>query len=183
MARSREERNGRTAMASPPERVDGSILEIRGQRVILDASLARVYGVTTGALNQAVKRNRERFPSDFCFGLTATEAASLKSQSVISSEGWGGRRRSQPLAFTEHGAVMAASVLKSPRAVQMSIFVVRAFLRLRKLVAGQAELAAKLTELERRVGAHDHELKAIIQTLRQLVHAPGRPKPRIGFVR
>ncbi len=95
--------------ASTPERVDGSIVEVRGQRIILDADLAHVYGVPTKALNQAIKRNRGRFPIDFCFRLTPTEAANLRSQFVTSSGRWGGRR-THPLAFTEHGAVMVASV-------------------------------------------------------------------------
>lgn len=168
------------AGASTPERVERSIVEIRGHRVVLDADLAHIYRVSTKALNQAVKRNRERFPTDFCLRLTSEEAAHLRSQFVTSSGGWGGRR-TRPLAFTEHGAVMAASVLNSPRAVQMSLFVVRAFLRLRELAAGQAELASKLNELERRVAAHDHELKAIINAIQQLVQPPDRPKRKIGF--
>jgi hypothetical protein len=163
------------------ERLNGRIIETRGHRVILDADLADAYGVPTKALNQAVKRNRERFPDDFCFRLTAQEAEDLKSQYVTSSEGWGGRRRSRPLAFTEHGAIMAASVLNSPRAIQMSIYVVRAFLRLRGLVLGQAELASKLAELERRVAGHDHDLRAIIEAIRQLVQPPQKPKRQIGF--
>jgi len=168
------------AGVSTRERVDGSIVEVRGQRIIPDADLARVYGVPTKALNQAVKRNRRRFPADFCFRLTPTEAANLKSQFVTPSGQWGGRR-TLPLAFTEHGAVMAASVLNSARAVQMSIFVVRAFLRLRGLVLGQAALSSQLKELEHRVAAHDQELKTVIQALRQLVHPSERPKRRIGF--
>ncbi len=123
------------AGASTPERVDESIVQVRGQRIILDADLARVYGVPTKALNQAMKRNRGRFPLDFCFRLTPAESANLRSQFVTSRAHWGGRR-THPLAFTEHGAVMAASVLNSARAVQMSVFVVRAFLRLRGLVLG-----------------------------------------------
>ena len=162
-------------------RLDARIIETRGHRVILDADLAGAYGVPTKALNQAVKRNRERFPGDFCFRLTAQEVEDLKSQCVTSSEGWGGRRRSRPLAFTKHGAIMAASVLSSPRAVQMSIFVVRAFLRLRELVVGRAELASKLAELERRVAAHDHDLRAIIEAIRQLVQPPQKPRRQIGF--
>jgi hypothetical protein len=144
--------------------------------------LASLYGVTTKQFNQQVRRNHHRFPSDFMFRLTKDEAANLKSQFVTSSLGWGGRRKPHN-AFTEHGAVMAATVLNSPRAVQMSIFVVRAFLRLRGWVVGQAELAARLAQLERRVGAHDHELKAIIQTLKGMLEPPPTPRKQIGFRR
>lgn len=165
----------------PIERIATAIHLIRGHRVMLDGDLAVLYGVTTGRLNEQVKRNRGRFPADFTFRLTAEEAADLKSQFATSSRGWGGRRK-LPNVFTEHGAIMAASVLNSPRAVQMSIFVVRAFLRLREWVVGQAALAARLADLERRVGAHDHELKAIIQTIRLLVApAPEPPRRKIGF--
>ena len=113
-----------------PLHVESKILEIRGERVMLDADLADVYGVTTKALNQAVKRNLDRFPEDFKFQLTAEVAASLRSQTVTSKQGRGGRRY-VPWAFTEHGALMAATVLNSPRAVEMSVFVVRAFVRRR----------------------------------------------------
>ena len=164
----------------PVEDIARRIHAIRSQRVILDLDLASLYGVETRVLNQAVKRNGARFPSDFVIRLSRDEVANLKSQFVISSSSWGGRRY-HPLAFTEHGAVMAATVLNSPRAVQMSIFVVRAFLRLRQWVVGQADLAARLAELERRVGAHDHELKAIIQTIRGMLEPSVPPKKQIGF--
>ena len=201
--------------------MESLIVTVRAQRVILSANLARVYGVPTKALNQAVRRNSDRFPADFVFRLTLDEArdlAGLKSQSVtledstggtdpnsrsqsvtLSSRrtepseilrsqsvtlGWGANVKYAPLAFTEHGAVMAATVLNSPRAVQMSVFVVRAFLHLRSLVAGQSELAAKLATLERRVTGHDHELKAVITALRELVRLPDEPpRRRIGFTR
>ena len=147
---------------------------------MLDSDLAALYGVETRVLNQTIKRDAGRFPADFAFRLTEPELTDLISQMVISRRGPGGPRK-RPLAFTEHGAVMAATVLNSPRAVQMSIFVVRAFLRLREWVVGQAELASRLAELERRVGAHDHELKAIIQTIRTMLEAPAPPRKRIGF--
>jgi hypothetical protein len=147
---------------------------------MLDSDLAELYGVTTKRLNQQVLRNGSRFPGDFTFQLTPDEADNLRLQFATSSSGWGGRRH-PPHVFTEHGAVMAAMVLNSPRAVQMSVFVVRAFLRLREWVAGQANLAARLADLEKRVGAHDHELKAIIQTLRQMLEPAGTPKKQIGF--
>lgn len=121
-------------------RGDARILTIRGEKVLLDADLAEIYGVRTSARNQAVKRNRERFPNDFAFRLTPTEYAGLKSQIVISSGGHGGRRQ-RPWCFTEHGAIVAASVLNSPRAVEMSVFVVRAFVRLRDVVRTRADLA------------------------------------------
>ena len=139
--------------------------------------------VNTDALNQAVKRNADRFPPDFLLRLTRDEADALRasrSRSVILKRGQ--NIKYAPLAFTEHGAIMAATVLNSPRAVHMSVFVVRAFLRLREWVAGQAELAARLGDLERRVGAHDHELRSIIQAIRELVAPAGEPTGRrIGF--
>lgn len=163
--------------------VERVIVTVRGQRVILSSDLARIYGVEPRVLNQAVTRNAERFPPDFAFRLNREEAAAARrsrSQSVILKRG--ANVKYPPLAFTEHGAIMAATVLNSRRAVQMSIFVVRAFLRLRKWVAGQAELAARLTQLERRVGEHDYGLKAIIQAMRQLVQPPEPPRRRrIGF--
>ncbi len=159
--------------------VEAVIATVRGLRVILSHDLARAYGVEPRALNQAVRRNLERFPTDFVFQLTKQEVENLRSQAVISSS-WGGRRY-LPLAFTEHGAVAAAFVLNSPRAIEMSVFVVRAFLRLRQLVASRAELARKLDELERRVSAHDNDLEQIVRAIRSLVAPPQTPPPRIGF--
>ena len=164
----------------PVEDIAARIHSVRGQRVVLDADLATLYGVTTKRLNQQVQRNNDRFPADFMIRLTKTEIANLRLQFATSSSEWGGSRY-LPRAFTEHGAVMAATVLNSPRAVQMSIFVVRAFLRLREWVVGQVELSAKLAVLERRVGAHDHELKAIIQTIRTMLEPPPPPRKQIGF--
>jgi hypothetical protein len=159
-----------------PPRIVGT----RGIKVVLDDDLARLYGITTARLNQAVKRNGRRFPTDFAFQLTAGECNILRSQSVISSGGHGGRR-TRPWAFTEHGAIMAATVLSSPRAVEMSIFVVRAFLRLRDLTASHRELAAKLAALEHKVSGHDDELKKILGALRQLIAPPLRQQRAIGF--
>jgi len=162
--------------------IDPLILMVRGIRVILSSDLAAIYGVETKALNQAVKRNPARFPPDFAFRLPRELIADLqrsRSQSVTLKRG--GNLKYPPWVFTEHGAVMAASVLNSPRAVHMSIFVVRAFLRLRTWVGGQAGLATRLEQLENRVGKHDHELKAIIQAVRQLVSPATQPRPRIGF--
>jgi len=159
------------------------IVTVRGLKVILSADLARIYAVEPRVLNQAVKRNAERFPSDFVIRLTREEVADLRrlrSQSVILKRG--AHLKYAPLAFTEHGAIMAAAVLNSRRAVQMSIFVVRAFLRLREWVAGQAQLSARLTQLERRVGEHDHELRGIIRAVRQLLQSPAPVRRRrIGF--
>ncbi len=158
------------------------IVTVRGQRVILAGDLARAYGVAPKALNQAVKRNSERFPADFAFRLTKNETAALqglRSQSVTLKRGQ--HLKYLPLAFTEHGAVMAASVLNSPRAVEMSVFVVRAFLRLREWVASQADLARKLDQLERRVSAHDDDLQEIVRAIRALVTPPVKPRSRIGF--
>lgn len=156
------------------------ILSIRGERVILDADLATIYGVATGALNQAVKRNRRRFPSDFLFQLSQAEFEGLRSQSVISNPARGGRRRC-PWAFTEHGAIMVASILNSPRAIEMSVFVVRAFVRLRDFARNHAELSSKLEALENRVAGHDQELRRMFAAVRALLTTP-RPRNRpIGF--
>jgi hypothetical protein len=164
----------------PLETIERAIFRIRGHKVILDSDLAALYGVETRRLNEQVRRNGERFPADFAFQLTGQEAADLKSQIATSSSGWGGRRK-LPFVFTEHGALMAASVLNSPRAVQMSLYVVRAFLRLRRWVADQSELAMKLAELERKVAGHDQDLKAVVQAIRQLTTPPETPRRRIGF--
>jgi hypothetical protein len=169
--------------AVPSVAVARVIVTVRGLKVILSADLARIYAVEPRVLNQAVKRNAERFPADFAIRLSREEVVELRrlrSQSVILKRGT--HVKYPPLAFTEHGAIMAAAVLNSRRAVQMSIFVVRAFLQLREWVAGQAELTARLTQLERRVGEHDHELRAIIRAVRQLLQPPGRiRRRRIGF--
>jgi ORF6N domain len=161
-------------------RLDDQIRVVRGVRVMLDADLAAAYGVSTRALNQAVKRNKGRFPSDFAFRLSADHLANLKSQSVTSSSSWGGRR-STPIAFTEHGAIMAAAVLNSRRAVDMSVFVVRAFIRLRDAVTSHGELRSKLLAIERTVGHHDQELKTVFKALHRLLSPPRRARRQIGF--
>jgi hypothetical protein len=166
----------------PVDHVERAIVAVRGHKVLLDGDLAAMYGVPVKALNQAAKRNESRFPADFRFQLTAAEAARLRSHSVTLDVGGRGQHRKYlPWAFTEHGALMVASVLNSPRAVQMSIFVVRAFVRLRDWLAGHAELAGKLAELECRVAGHDEDLKAIVQAIRQLTQPPATPRRRIGF--
>jgi len=176
------------------EPIEPVIMVIRGQRVILDSDLAKIYGVTTKAFNQAVKRNFERFPVDFMFRLTADELTNvssqpaLRSQFVTSKTGRGGRRYA-PYAFTEHGAVMAANVLNSERAVAMSVYVVRAFVKLREVLASTAELAKKLDILERkltsRLDVHEKAIVELFTQIRKLLKpSPPQPEPkhrRIGF--
>ena len=163
------------------ERIEQTILLIRGEKVILDVDLAALYGVTTKQLNQQTKRNQTRFPSDFLFQLTSQEVNALISHFAISNGGHGGRRK-LPFAFTEHGAIMAASVLNTPRAVEMSVFVVRAFVRLRALLATHKGLAEKLAELERKLAGHDEQIVAIIDAIKRLMVPPApADKRRIGF--
>jgi len=143
--------------------------------------LAELYGVETRVLNQAVRRNIERFPDDFAFRLAKTEFDGLRSQSVISNEGRGGRR-SLPYAFTtEHGAIMAANVLRSERAIEMSVFVVRAFVRLRGMLATHKEPAHKLDELERKVGEHDEAIQSLVTAIRELMSLSSKERRAIGF--
>jgi hypothetical protein len=168
--------------------IEPVIQVIRGQRVILDADLAKIYGVTTARLNQQVNRNRERFPEDFLLKLTRVEFDGLMLQFATSKKSRGGRRK-LPYAFTEHGAVMAANVLNSERAVAMSVYVVRAFVKLREVLASSDELAKKLDVLERKLtGRLDTHEKAIIELFAQirrlLKPPPPKPEPkrrRIGF--
>jgi hypothetical protein len=167
----------------PAEPIQSRILVLRGQRVLLDRDLASLYGVTTKRLMEQVRRNLERFPEDFCFQLDKHEFVNLRSQFATSSSRHGGVRR-LPYAFTEHGALMAANVLSSPEAVAMSVHVVRAFVRLRQLLADHRALAAKLTELDARLGAHDEQLAAIIEAIRQLTLPAGPDHDRkIGYHR
>jgi hypothetical protein len=168
----------KTALAA--KSIENRILLVRGQKVLLDIQLAALYGVEVRALNQAIKRNEKRFPSDFVFQLTSEESETLRSQTVISKPGGGGRRY-LPYAFTEHGAIMAASVLNSPRAVEMSIFVVRAFVRLRETLARHKALAAKLAQLEQKLETHDRTIDDIIKAIRALMTSPEKPARQIGF--
>lgn len=169
-------------MLVPSERIAHSILLLRGQKVLLDADLAELYGVETKVLVQAVKRNLERFPDDFMFQLDAEEFAALRSQSVTSNTGRGGRRYA-PYAFTEQGVAMLSTVLSSPQAIAVNIEVMRAFVRLREMLAGNKELAAKLGELERKLKGHDQAIAGILDAIRQLMAPPPAPKKRpIGFV-
>jgi len=160
-------------------RVERMVLRLRGQNVLLDSDLAELYGVGTGALIRAVKRNVERFPVDFMFQLSKPESADLRSQAGISSS-WGGRRY-PPYAFTEQGVAMLSSVLKSERAVKVNIAIMRAFVRLRETLETNRALAQKFSQLEKRVGKHDTEIAAIIDAIRQLMASSARPRREIGF--
>jgi hypothetical protein len=155
---------------------------MRGQRVILDRDLAAIYGVETRTLNQAVKRNAARFPEDFMFQLTPEEAAASRSQIVILNGRRGQNIKFLPHAFTEHGAIQAANILNSPRAVTMGIHVVRAFVQLRSLLASNSELARQFAELERRVSTHDQAIVGILKTIRELMNPPETKRRPIGFV-
>ena len=169
--------------------LQGAIHLIRGHRVMLDSDLAMIYGVTTKRLNEQLKRNRARFPADFAFQLTVQEFRNLKSQfatsslrsQFVTSSSHGGKRK-LPWVFTEHGALMLASVLNSAIAVQASVRVVRAFVRLREMVAANAQLAAKLKELERRFDSHDEAIANLFAALKELLEPTDAPKRReIGF--
>ncbi len=164
----------------PVDKIESRILTVRGRRVMLDADLAALYGVSTKRLNEQVKRNRQRFPEDFIFQLTAQEAEALKSQIATSNPGRGGRR-TLPNAFTEHGAIMVASVLNTSRAVEVSVYVVRAFVKLREMIGARKELARKFSELEQRVESHDIDIQELIEAIRQLMVLPEKPRRKIGF--
>jgi len=145
--------------ATVPDNLAPQIVSVRGQRVLLDETLAALYGATTKAFNQAIRRNRERFPADFLIELESSEWEILRSQIVTLRSGHGRHRKYLPLAFTEHGAIMAAMVLNSPRAVQMSVYVVRAFVKLREVLASNTTLARRLETLERSVAALDSDTR------------------------
>lgn len=167
-----------TAAALSPQALAGRILVIRGQRVLLDSDLAQLYEVETKKFNQQIKRNPQRFPPDFMFSLTQEEFEGLRSQIATSKRGG---RRYLPMAFTEHGAIMAASVLSSDRAVEMSVYVVRAFVQLRALLVDHKALADKLAALERRVSHHDNSLAEVINAIRALMAQPQPANRPIGF--
>jgi ribosomal protein S13 len=176
------------------EQIEGSIHVIRGQRVMLDSDLAGLYGVPTKRLNEQVARNRKRFPDDFAFQLTEQEVANLKSQIATSkvdavlrsqiatsNDGRGGRRY-RPWAFTEHGVAMLSSVLRSPMAVQVNIEIMRAFVRIRRLLATPGELVAQVTKLAETLQLHDDQIKMITEVLRKMMEPPPEsPKKQIGF--
>jgi hypothetical protein len=164
------------------EQIERAILVVRGQRVLLDADLARLYGVTTAALNQAVRRNAARFPVDFAFRLTRQEFTALKSQIVTSKATGRGGRRKLPWAFTEHGVAMLSSVLRSPRAARVNVEIMRAFVRLRRLLATPGELVEQLARLAETVQLHDEQIQAVVEVLRRMMEKPPEPaKARIGF--
>jgi ORF6N domain len=160
--------------------VESRILVLRQQKVILDRDLAELYGVPVKRLNEQVKRNQERFPDDFLFQLTTEEEQGLRSQIATSKPGRGGRRYS-PYAFTEHGAIMAATVLNSERAVEMSVFVVRAFVRLREMLSTNQQLAGKIDELEQRLDTHDASIQELIEAIRELMAPEPASGRQIGF--
>jgi len=161
-------------------KVDSKIFVLRGQRVILDSDLAELYGVQVRHLNQQVKRNAKRFPLAFRFQLSAHELKILRSQNVISSERHGGARY-LPYAFTEHGAIMAATVLNSERAIGMSVFVVLAFVRMRRAIAGHRHILTKLAQLERRLESHDADIQDLMDAIRELMSPEEPNRRRIGF--
>jgi hypothetical protein len=157
------------------------IRTIRGHRVILDADLARIYGVPTFRFNEAVKRNRRRFPEDFLFQLATEEHTALTSQIAIAKPGRGGRR-TRPYAFTEHGALQAANILNSAKAEAMSVYVIRAFVRMREELSTNQVVAERLAEIEKTLLTHDTALRDLYQKIRPLLlPPPDPPKPRIGF--
>jgi hypothetical protein len=169
------------------ERIERAIYLIRGQKVMLDADVAWLYGVSVGRLNEAVRRNINRFPADFMFQLTKDEfeemknklgRVNLKSQIAISSSGWGGRRH-PPYAFTEQGVAMLSTVLRSDRAIQVNIEIMRAFVRLRRMLASNTDLERKLKELERK---YDAQFKVVFDAIRQLMAPPQPAKKKIGFL-
>ena len=162
------------------QQIEGMIYMIRGQKVMLDRNLAELYGVETGALNRAVKRNIQRFPEDFMFQITNEEAKRLRCQTGISKHGRGGRRY-LPYAFTEQGVAMLSSVLKSERAIEVNIAIMRVFVKLREMMAAHKDLAAKLRELEGRIQDHDKQIVVIFEAIRQLMAPPASPRKKIGF--
>jgi hypothetical protein len=166
----------------PAERIERAILVIRGQRVMLDRDLAALYGVPTKRLNEQVNRNRSRFPNDFLFQLTLEEASTLRSQFATSKRGRGGARY-RPYAFTEHGVAMLSSVLHSQRAIEVNIAIMRAFVRLREILATHKELTLKLAEMEKKLGEHEERFQVVFEAIRQLMAPPPEPakKRRIGF--
>jgi hypothetical protein len=169
----------------PTEEITRAILVVRGHRVLLDSELAALYGVTTKRFNEQVRRNTKRFPADFMFQLTAGETSCLRSQFATLKLGRGAHRKYLPFAFTEHGAIMAATILNSPRAVEMSVYVVRAFVQLREMLASNKELARRFaqleTRLEKKLVAHDEAIAAILSAIRQLMHPPVPKRRPIGF--
>ena len=162
------------------ERIEKAILLVRGQKVILDRDLAQLYGVATKVLKQAVRRNAKRFPHDFMFELTEEEFKNWRSQFVTSNRDRMGLRYS-PMAFTEQGVAMLSSVLRSERAIEVNIAIMRVFVRLREMMGTHKELAFKLVELEERLEGHDEQIRSIFEAIRQLMTPLEPPRKRIGF--
>jgi phage regulator Rha-like protein len=160
--------------------VASRVLFVRHQRVMLDSDIAQLYGVPVKRLNEQIKRNQQRFPSDFVFQLSPKEHSLLRSQIATSKKPRGGRRY-LPFAFTEHGALMAATVLNSDRAIQMSVFVVRAFVRLREMLAANRQMAAKIYELETRLDTHDSAIQELLAAIKDLMMPEDPPRHPIGF--
>ena len=166
----------------PVEAVTRHIYLVRGHKVMLDTDLAKLYGVETFNLNKAVKRNRERFPEDFMFQLTKDEIGSSTFQTGMSKRAGRGGRRTLPYAFTEQGVAMLSSVLRSRRAIQVNILIMRAFVKFREILSAHVGLARKLDELERKYERHDKQIKAVLEAIRQLIETPPVPEKRwIGF--
>jgi hypothetical protein len=167
----------------PVERIERAILLIRGQKVMIDSDLADLYGVTTKRLNEQVRRNLRRFPDDFMFQLTAPEADRIRSQFATLKTGRGKHRKYLPLAFTEQGVAMLSSVLRSDRAIEVNIAIMRAFVRLRRILATHKNLAKKLEQLEKQLGDHDEKFRVVFEAIRQLMQSPPPPdkRRRIGF--
>ena len=162
------------------EQVERKIYLIRGHKVLLDSDLAGLYDVPAKVLNQAVKRNTERFPDDFMFQLTWEEAGELSRSQIVTLK-WGENVKYRPYAFTEQGVAMLSSVLRSKRAVMVNIAIMRAFVKLRRMLAANKELAQKLAEMERKLEGHDREIRSLFDAIRQLMATPERPRHRIGF--
>jgi hypothetical protein len=170
-------------VAVPIERIENRILLVRGHKVLLDTDLAMLYGVPTKRFNEQVRRNAERFPRDFMFQLSPEEWDSLRSQFATLKTGRGQHRKYLPHAFTEHGAIMAATVLNSPRATEVSVYVVRAFVRLRELLASNKDLARRLDQLEKKLATHDQAIAGLMNTIREVMSPPEPAKKRrIGFI-
>jgi len=166
------------SVAFPSERIEQTILLLRGHKIILDRDLAAMYGVSTRDLNKAVSRNLDRFPDDFMLQLTRSEFNDLKFQFGTSS--WGGTRK-LPRAFTEQGIAMLSGVLRSKRAIHLNIAIMRAFVKLREFAASHKTLATKLEQLERKVGGHDGQIRSLFDAIRQLMEPPTPKSRRIGF--
>lgn len=163
--------------------IEQSILLIRGYRVMLDSDLATLYGVTSKRLNEQVRRNKKRFPTDFMFQLTETEGDALRSQfATLNKKGRGQHRKYLPFAFTEQGVAMLSGVLHSDRAIQVNIEIMRAFVRLKQVIGSNTAVLHKLKELESKVACHDSDIQNIFEVIRQLMTVPEKPKRRIGFI-